>query len=432
MSKKKIISLAVGVIIVAGIAIWAFGGQAKKRKVVYETATVDRANISNSVTATGTIEPVTEVEVGTQVSGIIDRLYADYNSVVTKGQLIAEMDKVTLQSELASQKATYDGAKAEYEYQQKNYERNKGLHEKQLISDTDYEQSLYNYQKAKSAFDSSKASLAKAERNLSYATITSPIDGVVISRDVEEGQTVASGFETPTLFTIAADLTQMQVVADVDEADIGDVEEGQRVSFTVDAYPNDVFEGKVTQIRLGATSSSSSTTTTTTVVTYEVVISAHNPDLKLKPRLTANITIYTLDKQGVLSVPAKALRFTPAVPLVGSNAVVKDCEGEHKVWTREGDTFTAHPVSIGISNGIVTEITGGINEGTQIVSDAVISTGAETAVAEGQGDGERSPFMPGRETTRKRIVNNQRSAGAKFPFGMQVIFHLFNETIPKQ
>ena len=395
MSKKKIISLAVGVIIVAGIAIWAFGGQAKKRKVVYETATVDRANISNSVTATGTIEPVTEVEVGTQVSGIIDRLYADYNSVVTKGQLIAEMDKVTLQSELASQKATYDGAKAEYEYQQKNYERNKGLHEKQLISDTDYEQSLYNYQKAKSAFDSSKASLAKAERNLSYASITSPIDGVVICRDVEDGQTVASGFDTTNLFTIAGDLTQMQVVADVDEADIGDVEEGQRVSFTVDAYPNDVFEGKVTQIRLGATSSSSSTTTTTTVVTYEVVISAHNPDLKLKPRLTANITIYTLDKQGVLSVPAKALRFTPAVPLVGSNAVVKDCEGEHKVWTREGDTFTAHPVSIGISNGIVTEITGGINEGTQIVSDAVISTGAETAVAEGQGDGERSPFMPG-------------------------------------
>ena len=402
MSKKKIISLAVGVIIVAGIAIWAFGGQAKKRKVVYETATVDRANISNSVTATGTIEPVTEVEVGTQVSGIIDRLYADYNSVVTKGQLIAEMDKVTLQSELASQKATYDGAKAEYEYQQKNYERNKGLHEKQLISDTDYEQSLYNYQKAKSAFDSSKASLAKAERNLSYATITSPIDGVVISRDVEEGQTVASGFETPTLFTIAADLTQMQVVADVDEADIGDVEEGQRVSFTVDAYPNDVFEGKVTQIRLGATSSSSSTTTTTTVVTYEVVISAHNPDLKLKPRLTAHITIYTLDKQGVLSVPAKALRFTPAVPLVGSNAVVKDCEGEHKVWTREGDTFTAHPVSIGISNGIVTEITGGIDEGTQIVSDAVISTGAETAVAEGQGDGERSPFMPGPPGNNKK------------------------------
>ena len=367
MSKKKIISMAVGVIIVAGLAIWAFGGEAKKRKVVYETTTVSRSDISNSVTATGTIEPVTEVEVGTQVSGIIDKLYADYNSVVTKGQLIAEMDKVTLQSELASQKATYDGAKAEYEYQQKNYERNKGLHEKQLISDTDYEQSLYNYQKAKSAYDSSKASLAKAERNLSYATITSPIDGVVISRDVEEGQ---------------------------------------RVSFTVDAYPNDVFEGKVTQIRLGATSSSSSTTTSTTVVTYEVVISAHNPDLKLKPRLTANITIYTLDKQGVLSVPTKALRFTPAVPLVGKDAVIKDCEGEHKVWTREGDTFTAHPVSIGISNGIMTEITGGINENTQVVADAVISTGSgQAAVAEGQEGGERSPFMPGPPGNNKKKNN---------------------------
>ena len=402
MKSKKIIIATVSTIVAIAILWFCFGGKSKSANYVIETAQAVRGDVSEAVTATGTIEPVTQVEVGTQVSGIIDKLYADYNSIVTKGQLIAEMDKVTLQSELTSQQATYDGAKAEYEYQQKNYERNKGLHEKQLISDTDYEQSLYNYQKAKSAFDSSKASLAKAERNLSYATITSPIDGVVISRDVEEGQTVASGFETPTLFTIAADLTQMQVVADVDEADIGDVEEGQRVSFTVDAYPNDVFEGKVTQIRLGATSSSSSTTTTTTVVTYEVVISAHNPDLKLKPRLTANITIYTLDKQGVLSVPAKALRFTPAVPLVGSNAVVKDCEGEHKVWTREGDTFTAHPVSIGISNGIVTEITGGINEGTQIVSDAVISTGAETAVAEGQGDGERSPFMPGPPGNNKK------------------------------
>lgn len=405
MSKKKIISMAVGVIIVAGLAIWAFGGEAKKRKVVYETTTVSRSDISNSVTATGTIEPVTEVEVGTQVSGIIDKLYADYNSVVTKGQLIAEMDKVTLQSELASQKATYDGAKAEYEYQQKNYERNKGLHEKQLISDTDYEQSLYNYQKAKSAYDSSKASLAKAERNLSYATITSPIDGVVISRDVEEGQTVASGFETPTLFTIAADLTQMQVVADVDEADIGDVEEGQRVSFTVDAYPNDVFEGVVTQIRLGDASSTSSTSSTTTVVTYEVVISAPNPDLKLKPRLTANVTIYILDKKDVLSVPNKALRFTPEKPLIGNNDIVKDCEGEHKLWTREGTTFTAHPVEVGISNGISTEIISGIPEGTKVVTEATIGVmPGENMGPEGnmENGGERSPFMPSPPGSKKK------------------------------
>jgi HlyD family secretion protein len=274
MNKKRIILIAVAAVIIVGGGVWLFGGAKAKHKVTYATATIHKGEISESVTATGTIEPVTEVEVGTQVSGIIDKIHVDYNSVVTKGQLIAEMDRVTLQSELASQRAAYNGAKAEYEYQKKLYERNKTLNEKQLIAATDYEQSVYNYEKAKSNYESSQASLAKAERNLSYATITSPIDGVVISRDVEAGQTVASGFETPTLFTIAADLTQMQVVADVDEADIGGVEEGQRATFTVDAYPNDVFEGVVTQIRLGdASSSSTSSTSTSTVVTYEVVCS---------------------------------------------------------------------------------------------------------------------------------------------------------------
>lgn len=406
MKTKKIILIAVAVVVVVGGGIWFFTGSPAKHKVTYATATVSKGDISNSVTATGTIEPVTEVEVGTQVSGIIDKIYADYNSVVTKGQLIAEMDRITLQSEFASQKATYDGAKAEYEYQQKNYERSKGLHDKSLISDTDYEQALYNYQKAKSSYDSSKASLAKAERNLSYATITSPIDGVVISRDVEEGQTVASGFETPTLFTIAADLTQMQVVADIDEADIGGIEEGQRASFTVDAYPNDTFEGVVTQIRLGDASSTSSSTSSSssTVVTYEVVISAPNPDLKLKPRLTANVTVYILDKKGVLSVPNRALRFTPEEPLIGKNDVVKDCEGEHKLWTREGTTFTAHPVQVGISNGIATEIISGVTEGTNVVTEATIGAmPGETPEAEmNQGDTEKNPFMPSHPGSKKK------------------------------
>ena len=268
MKMKKIVLIAAVVVVVGG-GIWFFSGSSAKHKVNYVTTVVKKGDISNSVTATGTIEPVTEVEVGTQVSGIIDKIYVDYNTVVTKGQLIAEMDRVTLQSELESQQATYDGAKAEYEYQKKNYERNKVLHDKNLISDTEYEESLYNYQRAKSSYDTSKASLDIAKRNLSYATITSPIDGIVISRDVEAGQTVAAGFETPTLFTIAADLTQMQVVADVDEADIGGVQEGQRATFTVDAYPNDTFEGVVKQVRLGesSSSSSSSSTTTSTVVT---------------------------------------------------------------------------------------------------------------------------------------------------------------------
>ena len=406
MNKKKIILIAVSIAVVAGAGFWLFGSSKAQHKVTYETAVVTRGEISESITATGTIEPVTEVEVGTQVSGIIDKIYADYNSVVTKGQLIAEMDRVTLQSEVASQRAAYNGAKAEYEYQQKNYERNRGLHEKQLISDTDYEQSVYNYEKAKSNYESSQASLAKAERNLSYATITSPIDGVVINRAVEEGQTVASGFETPTLFTIAADLTQMQVVADVDEADIGGVEEGQRVSFTVDAYPNDTFEGTVTQIRLGEDSSTSSgSSTSSTVVTYEVVISAPNPDLKLKPRLTANVTIYTLDRKDVLSVPARALRFTPERPLIGENDIVKDCESPNKLWTREGNTFTAHPVTVGISNGINTEIISGISEGATIVTEATIGKmpgGGAPADMQQAAGGERSPFMPGPPGSNKK------------------------------
>ena len=397
MNKKKIILVVVAALAVVAIGYQMLAGGDSKQKVTFATAKVERTTLSESITATGTIEPVTEVEVGTQVSGIIDKIYVDYNSVVTKGQLIAEMDRVTLQSELASQRASYDGAKAEYEYQKKLYERNEKLHAKQLIADTDYEQSLYNYQKAKSAFDSSRAALAKAERNLSYATITSPIDGVVISRAVEEGQTVASGFETPTLFTIAADLTQMQVVADVDEADIGGVEEGQRAVFTVDAYPNDQFEGVVTQVRLGESSSSTTASSSSTVVTYEVIISAPNPSLKLKPRLTANVTLYTLDRPNVLAIPTRALRFTPNPFFVGEKAVINDVEAPHKVWTRQGNTYTAHAVETGISGGNYTEVLSGINEGTEIITEAsfAVMGGMPNGAAPEATGGERSPFMPG-------------------------------------
>ena len=222
---------------------------------------------------------------------------------------------------------------------------------------------------------------------------------------MEEGQTVASGFETPTLFTIAADLTQMQVVADVDEADIAGVEEGQRATFTVDAYPNDTFEGVVTQIRLGDGSSTSSTTSgSSTVVTYEVVISAPNPDLKLKPRLTANVTIYILDKKNVLSVPNKALRFVPEQPLIGANDMVKDCEAQHKVWTREGNTFTAHAVETGISNGISTEIIHGVSEGMKVVTEATVGAmpGENPEGGMKQESTEKSPFMPSHPGSKKK------------------------------
>ena len=403
--KKRNLLIAAGVV-AAGVCIWLIARPSKGPKVLLETAPISHITIRNSVTATGTVEPVTQVEVGTQVSGIIDKLYADYNDQVKAGQLIAEMDKVTLQAELESAQAQLASSKTEYEYQTKNYARTKTLHEKQLVSDAEYDQAFYLYETARNAYEQSQAAMVKVKRNLGYATITSPIDGVVISRAVEEGQTVAAGFETPTLFTIANDLTQMQVVADVDEADIGGVEEGQRATFTVDAYPNDVFEGVVTQIRLGdASSSSTSSTSTSTVVTYEVVISAHNPDLKLKPRLTANVTIFTLDRKDVLCAPARALRFNPEKPLIGDNDIVKDCEGEHKLWTREGNTFTAHPVKIGISNGVNTEIISGINEGTIVVTEATIGSmpgsGAPDMSQEAPG-GEKSPFMPGPPGSKKK------------------------------
>ncbi len=392
MKRKKIIILSIAAVAVV-VIVWAiFGRKSSSNSYYIETATAARGDVSNSVTATGSIEPVTQVEVGTQVSGIIDKLYADYNSVVTKGQLIAEMDKVTLQSELTSQQATYDGAKAEYEYQQKNYLRNQALHEKQLISDTEFEESTYNYAKAKSAYESSEANLAKAKRNLAYATITSPIDGVVISRAVEEGQTVAAGFETPTLFTIAADLTQMQVIADVDEADIGGVKEGQRVEFTVDAYPNDTFEGTVTQVRLEATEESN-------VVTYEVVISAHNPDLKLKPGLTANVTIYIAERRNVVNIPVKALRFVPDPPSSKAPAPEQtpqpqapDNDSLKTVWLQEGQEWKPRQVKVGMDNGVNVEICSGLNEGEVVAVDRKSNAGMTEAQL--SGNQEENPFMP--------------------------------------
>lgn len=392
MKRKKIIILSIAAVAVVVIAWAIFGRKSSSNSYYIETATVARDDVSNSVTATGSIEPVTQVEVGTQVSGIIDKLYADYNSVVTKGQLIAEMDKVTLQSELTSQQATYDGAKAEYEYQQKNYLRNQALHEKQLISDTEFEESTYNYAKAKSAYESSEANLAKAKRNLAYATITSPIDGVVISRAVEEGQTVAAGFETPTLFTIAADLTQMQVIADVDEADIGGVKEGQRVEFTVDAYPNDTFEGTVTQVRLEATEESN-------VITYEVVISAHNPDLKLKPGLTANVTIYIAERRDVVNIPVKALRFVPDPPSSKAQAPEQATQPQapandslRTVWIQEGQEWKPRQVKVGMDNGVNVEICSGLNEGEVVAVDRKSNAGMTEAQL--SGNQEESPFMP--------------------------------------
>lgn len=349
----------------------------------YQTETVTRAPLSASVTATGTIEPILQVEVGTQVSGIIAKIYADYNSVVKKGELLAVLDKTVLESELASRKSDLASSENEYEYQVKNYTRIKQLYEKKLVSESDYETASYQYQKARNSFDRSRSDLVKAQTNLSYATICSPIDGVVLSRTVDEGQTVAASFNTPTLFTIANDLTKMQVVADVDEADIGKVTEGQKVTFQVDAFPDENFEGVVTQVRLEPT-------TTSNVVTYEVIIDAPNPTLKLKPGLTANITIYILQKENVLSVPVKALNLH-----LDTTENTMDIAGStRQVWVRKGNQIEKRVVEIGVSDGIRTEILSGLNENDSLITGVSQAVTQEVSEASGTEATERSPFMP--------------------------------------
>lgn len=384
--------MGVAAVIVA-LGLWLALHSSRSAGISLETVPVERISIANSVTATGTVEPVTLVTVGTQVSGIIDKLYVDYNDLVKAGQLIAEMDRVTLEADLESSQAQLAGNKTEYEYRKKEYERSRTLHEKGLVSDSEYDEALYLYEKAYNTYRQSQADIVKVKRNLGYATITSPIDGVVISRAVEEGQTVAAGFETPTLFTIANDLTQMRVIADVDEADIGQVLDGQRVQFTVDAYPDDTFEGTVEQVRLEATTESS-------VVTYEVVITAYNPDLKLKPGLTANVTIYTLEKENALAIPTRALRFVPDGELLAQIGLTAEPSTEElpagcrEVWVRSGDRLEARIVRTGATSGDKTEITEGLSDGEQVaveLSETVEAAASETA--------ERSPFMPSRPSS---------------------------------
>lgn len=387
MKTKKTLLITAGVIC-AAVVLWLVFRPTSNETVALETAKTQRIDISNSVTATGTVEPVTKVDVGTQVSGIIDKLYADYNDIVKAGQVIAEMDKVNLQAELVSSQAQLSAAKTEFEYREKEYNRIKALHAKELVSDSEYDSSYYQYQTAKNSYDQAQASFTKVKRNLSYATITSPIDGVVISRAVEEGQTVAAGFETPTLFTIAKDLTDMQVIADVDEADIGQVKDGQNVTFTVDAYPDDVFKGTVQQVRLEAT-------TTSNVVTYEVVITAPNPDLKLKPGLTANVTINTLEEKNVLAVPTKALRFNPDTEILSAIGITVEGtadnsdESSRTVWVRNGNVISPRVVVTDHTSGDKTGITSGLEDDEEVV------TGITADLPKKAASTERSPFAPG-------------------------------------
>ncbi|MBP3773742.1 MAG: efflux RND transporter periplasmic adaptor subunit [Bacteroidaceae bacterium] len=383
-----------GICAIAGLSLLMVGC-GKKATTSYVTSKVEKKDITTTITATGTIEPVTKVEVGTQVSGIISKIYVDYNSVVKRGQVIAELDRTNLQSELTSAQSNLSNAKSNLNYQESNYNRYKTLYEKGLVSANDFESARLSYQQAQSQVNVQQQNVSKARTNLGYATITAPIDGIVLSKQVEEGQTVASAMTTPTLFIIAQNLTDMRVIADIDEADIGGVQEGQRVTFTVDAFPDDVFNGNVTQVRQEATTESN-------VVTYEVVISAPNDDLKLKPGLTANVTIYIQEKHDVLAIPSKALRFSPSEKLLKKDEVIQNIEARNKVWVKEGNTFKALPVETGITNGTLTEVLGGLNEGTDILTE-VVAVSQETS----SNNQNSNPFMPG---PRNRNRNNQNGA----------------------
>ncbi len=370
----------------------------QRQKTQIETVTAERGELTETVTATGTVESVTQVDVGTQVTGIIDKLYADYNSVVTKGQLIAEIEKTLLESDLKSAEANVESARLTYEYNLTNFKRDKALHDKQLISDYEFQTSQKEYEVSKTTYDKAKADRVRAAKNLNYAEIYSPIDGIVISREVEVGQTVVSSMNVANLYTIA-DLDNMQVIGNVDEADIGQVKMGQAVTFSVDAYPNDLFHGQVTQVRLNPTTESN-------VVTYEVVVAAPNHDHKLIPGLTANLTIYVMQEENILLLPSQAFAFEPNMP-DGDSGLPQPISRPDKsaleanekiVWVLgQDDTLTPKVVKIGASNGIKTQILEGISESEKVVTDYNM-----IADTQDKPDGERSPFAPQPPGSKKK------------------------------
>ncbi|MBN1199517.1 MAG: efflux RND transporter periplasmic adaptor subunit [Bacteroidales bacterium] len=396
MTKKTKILLISGVLLAAGILAWILFGKEATPRISVKTTEALLGSITREVTATGTLEPINQVEVGTQVSGVIEKIYVDYNSVVKKGQVLAALDKSMLEAQVAEVKASLESAENDLEFQQKNHERYRQLYAKKTISEADYENAWYTFVKARTNVDRIRAELTRTDRNLGYATITSPIDGVVLSRAVEEGQTVAASFNTPTLFTIANDMTRMRVIADVDEADIGQIKEGQRVTFTVDAFPDDIFNGTVTQVRLEPHINAN-------VVTYSVVVEAPNPDLKLMPGLTASLTVITEEKQGVVLIPSGALTLDPESTMIlqyNESQGMPDNLSEppsgllvpsgRLVFVLQDGLIQPRSVATGMDNDVHVEICSGIQLG-----DNVVIAIEETHETDTSPSGSTSsPFLP--------------------------------------
>jgi HlyD family secretion protein len=410
--KKKFIYTGIAVVIVVVAIIVLKGNSAAKATFAIETGKVERGNISNTVTATGTLEAITTVEVGTQVSGVIEKIYVDFNTQVKKGQLLAQIDKTPLQAQADQSQANVDNAEAELTYQRSTFERTKALFEKKLIAQSDYDLALYNFNKSQANLKNAKSVHDKNKINLSYASIYSPIDGIILDRAVDEGQTVAASFNTPTLFTIANDLTQMQVEANVDEADIGQVKLGQRVEFTVDAYPELKFDGSIIEIRLQPVE-------TNNVVTYTVIIQAPNPEMKLMPGMTASITAFTKEKKDILVLQGKAIRFNPEQNLVweylnsvkeanlkaiqpvdipATGATITEKEGTF-IWVKNGALIQRRQIVVGENDGINYELVSGLNEGDELVLSLEKQTKKEAKATA------KSPFMPTRPGAKKTTTS---------------------------
>ncbi len=405
---KWIVWTAVALVVAAGIWYWQY--RSGKTEIVLETVHAETGTISNSVTATGTVQPVDTVSVGSQVSGIIQKVYVDFNTPVRKGQLLAQLDKSLLQAQVDQFGANLMSAKANVTFQKSNYERQQQLYNIGAVSKADLESALYQYKASQETVNSINAQLESARKNLSFADIYSPIDGTVLARSVSEGQTVAASLNTPQLFSIAKDLTKMQVQASVDEADIGNVRSGQRVIFTVDAFPADTFSGHVKEVRLRSNVSAN-------VVTYTTIIDAPNESLKLKPGMTASITIYTREVSNILIVPARALQFNPdsvvaakypverrpgsgrardeSPPAMADNdSALKGKPGI--LWIKQGEKLVRRPVVTGISDETQVQIVSGITAAEEIV------TGYEEVKSEKKKAGAKSPFMPTRPSGNRR------------------------------
>ncbi len=406
MKRKYLYYGSAIILVILGILAFNFFKSAEQT-YSFETAKVGKGTISNTITATGTLEAIKTVSVGTQVSGVIEKITVDFNSQVKKGQLLAQLDETPLLAQLDQSKASVDQAESQVKYMKATFDRYKALIQKKLIAQTDYDLAEYNYNNALAQLKNTKSVYDKNKINLAYARIYSPIDGVILNRAVDEGQTVAASFSTPTLFTIANDLTQMRVEAKIDEADIGQIRMNQRVKFTVDAYPELKFDGSVSEIRMQPV-------VTNNVVTYTVIINAPNPDVKLMPGMTASTTIFVNEKVDIPVVPGKALRFTPdqtvysaylkslpgevsqKMPKTAPVLDTKDTKSTY-VWVKNGQEILQRDVKIGSNDGISYELLSGLSQGDEII----LSMAAEKATTETK-KAAKSPFMPQRPGGARR------------------------------